>query len=844
MSSDKQLFQLVRIMDTMLEAIEHFSVLVKERNFNKYVFIFSSIVDGFGAIKKGMNLYSEFEGQKEIEGIEYTLYTIAKDMEIGNSIKMSELVRFSLVPQILKLKKGLERIIDNGPNNQKVTIGVYFCENNPLKVYPKERINSLIKEGERQGANVLFFSSNDIDFEKRQVTADTFIDGKWKRIKSPFPDVINNIGVKSRSQQSRKERKLRQEVPFTSFGVGNKFYLPKKIVESRKYADLLVPFKVVTDESIIHKFFIDNKSAVFKSLLGNRGENIYFVNKIGNRYLLMEHKKKRTLNQMEFEKWVYDIILKQKNSYIVQQYIHCRTRDGEPYDIRAHVQKDGNGKWTLTKIYPRIGNKKSNLSNISRGGRTERLENLLAKEFGNKGKEYEERLKNLAMDLTWHLDKLHGLALNELGLDLAIDENGCLWLHEVNNGPQSTYHEDERAINTIAYAIYIAKNRIFHTNEFDRKIKVRGQFDAENTDLQFANLDNRIRIGMLASQNDINDLAVACAYVANYENVNFYYFTSEDIDYDEMLIRGYFYENKEWVPKIVEYPDVIYDRLRLRGIKGYNIVYEELEGIPFTNEFFGNSISKLDVYDRLKSTGKIDDVIIPYQKVNRVKDIFNYIGKYGKIILKPEIGSFANGVHFIERNKTDDYFVAIGEREYHYSELQLNQYLRDLMRKSVFIVQKYIETRTKEGKPFDIRVHMMKDGNGNWSFVNNYPRIGIHHAVISSTGNGGYIGGIVGFLKRNFSEERGKEIINEIETTALKVASTFEGFYEKNLSEMGLDIAIGKDMKPYIIEVNVNKPGIVYYEFEVAKHAIPYAIYLANNEKTKLLDSEKSVVLL
>src|SRR5690625_5225297 len=129
-----------------------------------------------------------------------------------------------------------------------------------------------------------------------------------------------------------------------------------------------------------------------------------------------------------------------------------------------------------------------------------------------------------------------------------------------------------------------------------------------------------------------------------------------------MLIRGKFYENKQWVEKVVEYPDVIYDRFRLRGVGRYNLVYQELDGIPFTNEFYGNSISKLEVYDKLKGSGKVDELIIPYQKVERVKDIFNYIDKYGKVILKPEVGSFAKGVHFISKEEDGSYFMVIGEK--------------------------------------------------------------------------------------------------------------------------------------------------------------------------------------
>lgn len=553
------------------------------------------------------------------------------------------------------------------------------------------------------------------------------------------------------------------------------------------------------------------------------------MEKKGNHYSLLDHKRKKFLSYKNFEKWICEVILKEKNSYMVQRYIHCRTTSGEPYDVRAHVQKDGEGIWKLTRIYPRIGNKKSILSNISRGGRTEDLGLLFATEFGESGKRYEEEIRKLTMNLTWHLDKLYGLALDELGLDLAIDKNGRFWLHEVNNGPQSTYHETERAVNTIAYANYIANNGVFFTNELEREITVKGQFNAQKSDLSYVNLEDRLSVGMLTNQNEINNLTVACAYVANYEKVNFYYFTQKDIDYEEKLIRGYFYENKEWVPRVVNYPSVIYDRLRLGGITGYNKVYEELEGIPFTNEFFGNSISKLEVYDKLESTGMLNKAIIPYRRVGRVKDVLHYIQRYEKVILKPEIGSFAKGVHFISKIKSDEYFVAKGEKVQYYNEITMTQYLRELIKKEVYIVQKYIETRTKDGQPFDIRIHMMKDSNGEWKFVKNYPRIGIHHAVISSTGKGGYIGELLGFLKRNFSEEKGKYLKDEIEALSLNVAKTFEGFYKENSSEIGLDIAIDIDMKPYIIEVNVNKPGIIYYEFEVAKHAIAYAIYLAKN---------------
>lgn len=828
---DKQIMQVKNILDTLIEATDHFSDLVKNRELNQSIFMFSSIVEGFESINNLLLSYKVETRKKERDKIEQYLLFIARELENGNFIKIAEIIQFSLSPQLRKLRDAFSTYTDTIEQKQ-IKIGVYMDSYDPLKAYPKERIHALIDAAEEQDVKLVFFSSNDVDLDRRTVNADIYKDGKWEKTTTSLPDIIHNIGSVSRAQQSIADRKLRRMIPFTSFFVGNKLYLPKKMVKYRKYAELLAFFRGVTDISVVIDFIDEHGRGVLKPILGRRGENIYFIEKKGNHYIVRDHNQERVFGKQTFEEWIQDVALKRKGSYMIQKYIESRTKQGEPFDFRAHMQKNGEGKWQITRIYPRIGQKKSILSNISRGGRTQNFDSFLQEEFGEKGKSYAKELRELSLNLSKHLDKLYGFALDELGLDLTIDKNGRFWLHEVNNGPQSTFHEKERAQNTIAYAIYLAKNGIVNTNEFQEMPDMKGQFNARATNLEWANLDDKTKIGMLVSGKEEEELAVACAYVANYEDVHFYVFRPNDIDFDEMLIRGKFYENKQWVEKVVEYPDVIYDRFRLRGVGRYNLVYQELDGIPFTNEFYGNSISKLEVYDKLKGSGKVDELIIPYQKVERVKDIFNYIDKYGKVILKPEVGSFAKGVHFISKEEDGSYFMVIGEKEENHSEFSLSNYLRDLLKKGTFIVQEYIETRTVDGQPFDIRVHMMKDEKGNWSFVIIYPRIGVNYATISAMIKGGYISNLTGFLQRNFGNEHCVKMEKHIEKISRKIADVFENLYDENMNELALDIAINKNREIFLIEINANKPGIVNV-FDVAKHAIPYAKLLAKQAKQR-----------
>src|SRR5690625_6834114 len=126
------------------------------------------------------------------------------------------------------------------------------------------------------------------------------------------------------------------------------------------------------------------------------------------------------------------------------------------------MQKDSERKWTTTKIYPRIGSKQSILSNISRGGRTEDLTSLLVDEFGHKkGHTYDKELRQLALELTEYLDRIHNFSLDELGLDLAIDQTGRFWLHEANNGPQSDRKSTRLNSSHVAisYAVFCLKKK-------------------------------------------------------------------------------------------------------------------------------------------------------------------------------------------------------------------------------------------------------------------------------------------------------------------------------------------------------------------------------------------------
>ncbi|HIS28108.1 MAG TPA: YheC/YheD family protein [Candidatus Avamphibacillus intestinigallinarum] len=808
---NKQLKQCQNIVDTLVEANEHLNQLIKNKELNQSIFMFSSIVEGFESIRV-FDISSHLKNwNNQIQKTENYLIMIAQELENNNFLKINQILQFSLIPLLKQIQQSLNMYQDE--DNKIYSIGVFHSFANPREFYPNPRIDAMVQESKKQHTQLLFFTSDDVDLEAKTVEAELFEDNQWQRKTLPYPDVINNVGV---GKKSRIERKLRREIPFTSFHVGNKFSLPRRMVQYRKYIELLVPFKMCNNKEIIQRFLEDNPKVVFKALQSNRGENIFFVTKKGNRYVLTEHKKERIMSQDVFNQWIDDIILREKNSFIVQRYIHTRTKNDEPYHFRAHVQKDGDGKWVLTHIYPRVGNKKSNLSNVAEDGRVDDFHEFMMREFDENGAKHESNILELSLELAHHLDKLYGLNLNELGIDLAIDETGRYWMHEANNGPQTAYHEEKRAVNTIAYAKYIAQNGIFHQ---ESRFMDSHQFNANSTTIEKANLQDCVKLGVLLGEVINDDLMTSCIEAAQKENMQLFAFTPYDIDFDEMLIRGHFYENAQWVKKVVPYPDIIFDRLKARNNQHLQIIYDELEDIPLINPWSFETATRSLLLQTLQANDTISQILVDFEKVSRSRDIFRFIEKYKNIMLLPDASSNKDDMVSIQKQANGSYDVIRKLNKKAFNESQLLNHVKDMLKEKSYVVQ------ADDFQSFSINVHLMKTNQNDWGLV---------HTFVSN-----YLDGNKTKLKReNISLEAfftkhpsfgdAKEYKDKCEHLSSVIMHDLSSIYPDDLSELILKFKINQDNNLVLFEVNPDGPEIIYNSQTLAKAIVQYAISLTN----------------
>jgi glutathione synthase/RimK-type ligase-like ATP-grasp enzyme len=154
--------------------------------------------------------------------------------------------------------------------------------------------------------------------------------------------------------------------------------------------------------------------------------------------------------------------------HLVQQGINLVLPNGRVHDFRLLIQKNGRGAWEVTGCAGRVGAPRSITSNLHGGGSAISAPKLLARRFSSRQQidAIVRSMHRLAYVAAEHLEKQYG-SLCELGMDLAVDPRGQVWLLEVNPKPSREVFRKigehavyERALTRpLEYALWLLRQR-------------------------------------------------------------------------------------------------------------------------------------------------------------------------------------------------------------------------------------------------------------------------------------------------------------------------------------------------------------------------------------------------
>lgn len=237
-------------------------------------------------------------------------------------------------------------------------------------------------------------------------------------------------------------------------------------------------------------------------------------------------------------------------------------------------------------------------------------------------------------------------------------------------------------------------------------------------------------------------------------------------------------------------------------------------------------MDKHTLLERLKQDDKFSHLVIPSIRSEEFDNIIKFLDRHEAVVLKPIYSDKGRGVYKLFRDD-DSYVLSYLMKDRYFNKKELEGYFNEFIRGKNYVCQKYVSSRTKQGDPFDCRIHVQKAEKGEWAVLKNYIRIGIGQKVISNVNQGGGISDLVPFLKANF-ENQWKEISKDIKELTETLPSKIESLIDSPTMAFGFDIAITRNGELYLFEAN-RAPAVKTVLARTSRLRIQYYEYILNN---------------
>lgn len=291
-------------------------------------------------------------------------------------------------------------------------------------------------------------------------------------------------------------------------------------------------------------------------------------------------------------------------------------------------------------------------------------------------------------------------------------------------------------------------------------------------------------------------------------------FYPDFIDINKKKVTGYRYDfqKKEWKLSLFPFPNFIYDRcfynskLHYKTYKPYVNFLKKQRRI----NFLGIGLKgKWEVHQILSSDTFCKDYVPKTEKFTNTEQLIKWLN-ISPVILKPSGGSHGKGI--VKITYVNKKFEVIGRNCYnnkihhHFKNfIVFNKWILTFTKNRHYLLQEYLNLTTSKNIPFDIRILIQKNYQGNWEITGSAARVGESSNITSNLHGGGKVESTSSLLIKEFGESSALNIEEKITKLGDTIPALIEA-HHGNLFELGLDIGIDKQGKIWIIEVN-SKPG-------------------------------------
>ncbi|MFE0558712.1 YheC/YheD family protein [Paenibacillus sp. NPDC058910] len=202
----------------------------------------------------------------------------------------------------------------------------------------------------------------------------------------------------------------------------------------------------------------------------------------------------------------------------------------------------------------------------------------------------------------------------------------------------------------------------------------------------------------------------------------------------------------------------------------------------------------------LQSQQELAKLVPPTQLFSR-RHLFDMLERYGMVYVKPDAGSQGKGVMRVEK-KGAAYQYQNGIRTLTCrSYRELCRSLSKQIDSKRYLIQRGIHLLTYDHRPFDLRVMIQRNPEGEWEATGTVGRVAHPRKAVTNGSQGGTIYAADRLIRASADDAKTNELLQEIDRIALAVAAHMSHTYPA-LNELGLDLAVDRDLTLWILEVN------------------------------------------
>jgi len=215
--------------------------------------------------------------------------------------------------------------------------------------------------------------------------------------------------------------------------------------------------------------------------------------------------------------------------------------------------------------------------------------------------------------------------------------------------------------------------------------------------------------------------------------------------------------------------------------------------------------------------------------------------RYGMIYAKPVNGTFGRGVIRIEKDPEGPnlYRFQAGDRKYEFATFeQMFEKLLAVKRKKSYLVQQGIELLKHNGRRFDLRVMVQHNPRGRWESTGIIGRLAHPGRIVTNYHSGGTPMPLEELLGEHINDEASlRSFARNLRALGENIAGALAKKFPR-LKEIGVDVAVDADFKPWILEVNTLPDPFIFRKLPdraVFRRIYAYAVAYGRFPRTRRL---------